>query len=368
VDENLDPVVAAIAAYGLTTRLRLPEHHLDDPPFDAVLVAARRARVLGMLTNAVADGAFPVTNAQRDRCAALEQAWAGQALHLERLLLEVTSVLERAAVRYRVFKGPALAHTVYPHPGWRVFADLDVLVPGAAFARARDAILEDLDAVQPIPELAPGFDGEFGKDAPLRVGQLEIDLHRTFASGPFGLTIPLDELFVSAAHLVLGGRAVPTLPPSAAFLQACVNAALGDLPVRACSLRDVVQLSTFVEDDVDAIMATAQRWGIGIVVHRAVDLAWPSLGLAPGPFTEWAERYRASPREQWFLRSYLTPARSYTRPAASLFVIKGVGPRVRYARALLFPQRTYLTSRGWRLGHHARRALDALRSTLSRHG
>ncbi len=322
---------------------------------------SRAQRVLGMLAAAVAEGAFPVSDRQLEALGAEELALAKQALVLERLLLRVAAVLEDADVPYRVFKGPALAHLAYPAPRWRMFADLDLLVPGSSFARARDAILGELDGTQPIPELRPGFDEEFGKEALLKVEGREIDLHRTFVTGPVGLTIPLEELFDAPAELPLGGRSLPTLGPAVAFLHACINAAVGDFPVRACSLRDVIQLSAVAASDPGAVTATAQRWGIGAVVQRAVGLAWPGLGLDDGPLTDWAAAYRPGMRERLGLRSYLTSGRSYSRPLASLLVIRGVRARARYARSLLFPQRSYLTSRGWGLGVHARRALASLR-------
>ncbi|MCJ7436446.1 MAG: nucleotidyltransferase family protein, partial [Acidimicrobiia bacterium] len=238
---------------------------------------------------------------------------------------------------------------------------IDLLVPSAGFERARQAILTDLDGVQPIPELRPGFDEEFGKEALLEVEGREVDLHRTFVTGPVGLTIPLDELFEERAALPLGGRSLPTLGPVASFLQACINAAVGDFPVRACSLRDVVQLSGVAEREADRVTATAERWGVGLVVKRAVDLAWPGLGLDDGPLSDWASGYRAGLRARLSLRSYLTPARSYTRPAASLLVIPGVRPRLRYVRSILFPQGAYLASRGWGLRSHARRAMSGFR-------
>jgi hypothetical protein len=196
---------------------------------------------------------------------------------------------------------------------------------------------------------------------------LEVDLHRTFAIGPVGFTVPLDELFREQATFELGGRALPTLTPVSTFLQVCINAAVGDLPPRACSLRDVVQVGALVEDRFDVVVDTAHRWGIGMLVQRAIDLAWRAFRLSGGPFSEWAANYRPSARERWMLRAYLTPARSYTRPAASLLVIRGVRARARYARALLVPQHDYLTSRGWRLDSHARRALHSLRALATRH-
>ena len=81
-------------------------------------------------------------------------------------------------------------------------------------------------------ELRPGFDREFGKDVLIRINGIELDIHRTFVTGPFGLTIPLEQLFASATPFAVGGRTLHALGGEEMFLQACYNAALGDRPVR----------------------------------------------------------------------------------------------------------------------------------------
>ncbi|MBA3621797.1 MAG: hypothetical protein H0W51_05695 [Euzebyales bacterium] len=58
------------------------------------------------------------------------------------------------------------------------------------------------------PQLRPGFDRRFGKGAPLRRDEgWELDLHRTFVMGPFGLTVDLDGLFASSRRSGSGPHA-----------------------------------------------------------------------------------------------------------------------------------------------------------------
>ena len=350
-------LMPAIAAFGCATTLDLPTEPIDDAAFRRVLSRAAGQRLVGMMAAAVAADAFAVTDDQRDRLAQTEQRWAVQALHVEQLLLALVDVLSPGGIEYRVFKGPALARTVYPDPSWRPFADVDLLVRGADFDQARSLIVGALGAEQPVPELRPGFDREFGKEALLKVdGRYEIDLHRTFVTGPIGLTIPLEELFQRGSTFELAGRELCTLDPLHAFLQTCINAAVGDFPPRTCSLRDVAQLAPMVADCHDEVAATAARWRCGLALKRALELTQSGLGLDSMPTIA----HRAGAVERLGMRSYLTPARSYTRPAASLLAIRGFGPRLRYLRAIVSPQPAYLESRGWSRRAHAKRALTRL--------
>jgi hypothetical protein len=145
------------------------------------------------------------------------------------------------------------------------------------------------------------------------------------------------------------------------FLHACYNAALGDLPVRWSALHDLLLIHRRHAIDNEAVSVMAAAWGATAVVRHAACLtidtfrlgrrhALASLGALPVPA-----------REARRLQSYLTRARSYRRPLASLSAIKGMRARARYARALVTPSEAYLRSRGWTEGSHVRRALRGLR-------
>jgi hypothetical protein len=334
---------------------------LDDDDFLKLLLLCESHRLLGSLADAVETGRLPVTASQRSLLEEKLLVWLSHSIEVERLLLRVGECCARAGIPMRVLKGVALAHLVYPDPAQRVFADLDLLVPGDRFEEVAALARDELGGIQSVAELRPGFDREFGKDATVKVGRVELDLHRTFVTGPFGLTIPLGDLFADGTPLMVGGQTFAALDPAPMLLHACYNAALGDLPVRLCALRDLLLLCATPGADLDRVVELARSWGGIAVVRRAAQLAVAELSL---PASHPLAALTAVPvprRERWALRSYLSPARSYSRPLASLLVIPGVRARVRYLRALVRPSGEYLASRGWTNASHRRRAVARAR-------
>ncbi|HEY5664580.1 MAG TPA: nucleotidyltransferase family protein [Ilumatobacter sp.] len=363
---DLQPdLLGRVAAHGLAAVADpLDADHpveLGAAEFDRLFAQVERHRLLGLFAAAVTDGSIRLDPADVERVADTHEVWGAHVLRIERLLLDLDPLLRAAGIEYRLFKGAALARSVYADPAHRLYADLDLLVPGDRFDRAVRLLGTELGGVPALPELRPGFDREFGKDATVRVGRVEVDLHRTFVTGPIGLSVPLDDLFGDAGSVVIAGRRLPTLAPIDTFLQTCLNAAVGDFPVRYGSLRDVAGLVAASDPDPAAVAEVARRWRSVAVVKRAIDETWRCLGLTPCELSCWAAEVRPGRVDRLLMRSYLTPARSYTRPAASLAVIPGFRARVRYGRALVRPQRAYLTARGWTQFGHARRAFDRLR-------
>ncbi len=138
------------------------------------------------------------------------------------------------------------------------------------------------------------------------------NLHRTFVTGPFGLTIGLDELFTSGTEISIGTRPLLALSAEHQFLHACYNVALGDYPVRLCSVRDLLLCLQHLDVDLDQIVAIAARWNGTAVVQRAAAAAIETVGaqVAAG-FIE-LHALTVPRRGQWLMGSYLTAARSYS--------------------------------------------------------
>lgn len=360
-DVEIDAVMRAAVVHGCAnSAARWPSTPLADEVFEQVVHRALQQRLLGALAEAVLDGSWSVTPAQRARLSVDHTRWSAHALGLERLLVEMAGHFEAAGIEFRVLKGTALAHLVYDDPSWRLGADVDLLVPADHFDAAVDLAEAKLGGERELPELRPGFDREFGKESLVRVGPYELDLHRTFVTGPFGLTIDLDELFDQHTPLTIGGRELRALGSTHLFLHACYNAALGDYPVRWCSIRDLLRCRDHLEVEMVEVLAMAQRWGAVAVVQRAAQLVIEVAGEeVAGSFGELAA-LDVPRRERWLLGSYLTSARSYSRPLAALAVIPGVSARARYLRAVLAPSETYLRTRGWDRRGHVSRALRRL--------
>jgi hypothetical protein len=346
---------AAVAAYGLPSAHSL--ERADRSGFGALLAECERERVTGLLARAVRDGRLAIEDDQREQLEDVFRAWLTHALRVEQLLLGVTRELDRAAIETRVLKGVALSHTAYPDPSDRVFGDVDLLVPGHQLRRAAEVVGERFDAPRPQPELRPGFDDRFGKEVMLRVRGIEVDLHRTFVEGAYGLTVQLGDLFAPPYRFPLGGYEFDALPQPQRLLHACYAAALGDWPPRLMSLRDVAQLILKEQPHIVDVLTMARSWRAEAVVARAIVTTWDVLALTQRPpLVNWAFNYAPGRTDRMLLAAHEGPARAFTRHAAAVVVLPDVDARLAYLHAIVFPQRSYLEARGLSAGAHAKRA------------
>ena len=342
-----DAALAGVAAYGLATTREQPTEPLEQAAFAALLLGAERHRILGLLGAAVGAGDFPVTDDQHDLLEQQLQAWLAHALRVERLLLVAVGALADAAIDHRVLKGVALAHSVYPDPAWRVFGDVDLLVPPDMLTRAASVLEHALPAAREAPELRPGFDDRFGKEVLLRVGALELDLHRTFVEGALGLTLHLPDLWEAPDGCVIGGRGVAVLPAPQRLLHAAYAAVLGDWPPRFIARRDLAQILTLLDPDPERVLTLARRWRAEAVLARALRETWETLGVRHTPWlVEWARAHRSGRLDRLLVASHLGRARAHTRHGVALIVVSGVRARLAYLRAIAWPQRAYLDARG----------------------
>ena len=352
----------AVAAYGLPTTHEIRGGPFDDDDFRALTSKCEQHRLLGFLAATVRGEHVAVTGEQHEQFETQYAGWLAHDVRLEQMLLRALASLAEASIRSRVFKGVALAHTVYDDPATRVFADVDLLVPSSDFLRSVAVLGDALGAERQQPELRPGFDERFGKEAMVRTPDgLELDLHRTFVDGAYGLTVALDQLFGPPYRFPLGKYELETLPMPARFLQACYAAALGDWPPRLVSLRDVAQLVLRERPNLVDVLLAAREWQCEAVVARAVTAAWEQLAITElPPIVEWARRYEPTRRDRFLLASHTGPARSFTRHAAAIVVIPDMAMRLEYLRAVAWPQRSYLAARSMTPVEHASRAMKRL--------
>lgn len=363
---STDPVrlLHSVAAFGLPGALRdFPTRPLDDAVWRTLLAGVRNQRLEGHLADAVVSRALPASDRQIDEVAAAHQAAMWQVLRLERRLIEAVDVLDAAGLDSRVLKGSAYAHLCYPNPALRVFGDIDLLVRTDAFDDAV-AVLDAAGFRRRWAQPRPGFDRRFGKGATLDGPDgVELDLHRTFTLGPYGLKVHLDDLFDSAAVFTVGGRQLQALAAEERFLHTCYHAALGSPSPRLVPLRDVAQQALAGREDLDSarVLDLARRWRGQAVLARAIRLAWDMLDVADVlPLSVWAERYEPSREERRALSVYVGRNRSYgAKVVASLGALPGLADKVAFLRALALPQRAFVTERGtayrrlWRRGGRA---------------
>jgi hypothetical protein len=340
--------IIALAGFGLPGASAPPAEPLGPEAWQALRLAVGHQRIEGLLAAAVEAGVWPMTCEQHDDVREAARARAKVDLCLERELLVVVRALEDAGLACRVLKGPAWAHSVYPDPAWRGFGDVDLLVRGDDWYRVID-VLQATGARRMLPELRPGFDRRFGKDATLvaRSGW-QLDLHRRLVVGPFGIWADEGDLFARPATLSIGGVTMATLNQEASFLHACYNAALADDPPRLIAVRDVCQVALAGTPEPRVVEEMARRWRAPAVIARALALAADVLGqeLWHLPIAAPFATQRVTTRERALVASYRGPGRGYTSQLATVVAIRGAGERLAYLRALARPQPDYLLARG----------------------
>ena len=354
-------LATSVAAYGLPNRSSLPARPLRTHEWEPLIRGARDHRTIGLLARAVADGSFVTTTEQAEEAYDTHAEAMGLAVVLERVLLDVASVLTGAAVDCRVLKGSAVAHLVYPDPAQRPFGDVDLLVPAAQFDLTV-ALLVDAGYRRERPQLRPGFDRRFAKSVTLTSPDgLPVDLHRTLAAGRFGVTLAVNQLFAASSPLVLGGQTLSALGPEDRFLHACYHAVLGSSSPPLLALRDIAQMLLTTDLDMVEVQQRSQLWRGQAVLARAVVLTWETLALVPAPaLVAWARCYRPDRSERRVLRAHTVHRSGGTQALTALAAITGLREKLAFLWALAVPQRGYLgdgRSRYWRWWVRGARAL-----------
>lgn len=340
-----DRLARQVAAFGLN---ELNGEVTSIPPeeWPLLLPTLYQQRLTGFAAAAAEAGSLTLSSEQAEELLERHREAMLQVLALERHLVTLSEALEKAGVQMILLKGSALAHTVYPDASWRPFADLDFLVRGNDFQLATE-VLADMGFHRSLPEPRARFDVRFGKAAELAgPAGLMVDLHRTLVVGPFGLWIDLDELFTGTAPLNVGGRLLHRLDDESLFLHACIHASLGWWPPLLMPVRDVAQVASFGDVDWDLVAARTRRWRLAAVVRHALTTASDFLGAS---FPQEAKALKAIPSrrsERRALDAYITNKRQRGGTAISTIrAIPGLPAKIAYARALLFPDRAFLSAR-----------------------
>lgn len=341
------PLLRAIAAFGLAgTMLDMPDRRLDDAEFDRVHAAVRSQRLTGLFWSAIAAGALPVSGSQRDRAEESHLEALTSALVLEHLLIQTLAALDQAGIAVRTLKGTTAAHLDYPDPSLRTFGDIDLLVPSEQFDDAV-AVLADQGNTRLRSEPRPGFDARFSKGCTFRTPDgLEIDLHRTLTSGPFGVRVALAELWERNERFHLACSTVRTLAVEERLLHTSYDAVLSRLPVGLVPLRDTAQILLTHRVDVDRMRHLMRASGGEPVVARAIRWAWQELAIADlVHLSVWAQNYQDDPQASADLAVYRGESTYAAKSLATVRALPTFSHKARFVLALAMPQRSYLRGR-----------------------
>jgi len=252
---------------------------LDAKAAHDVLARARFDHVTGFLASAVLAGV--VIAQDDDVTSGLWRQWRAELLlcvRLEALAVRTAGILDAAGINWRLTKGAALAHLDYPDPSMRTFGDVDLVVHPSDWPAAF-RLLTGNGYRREAGTLPHGYDARYGKGATLKSDDgLEVDLHRRFAIGRFGVAARMESVFDSSSSIELAGRRIPVLEPASRLLHACFHAVLGGFR-RLRAFRDVAQLILVTGADWRRTFAIARSWKAEAVVASAIIDSWNRLQL-----------------------------------------------------------------------------------------
>ncbi len=338
----------SVAASGLShTDGVWPDAPLDEGRWGELLDVVREQRLAGLLVHAISNRSLPAMPYQLAQARTEHFIATARVVSIETSMLQVVGQLREAGVDVRVLKGSAVANLDYPDPALRHFIDIDLLVRSSQFDRAV-AALTAAGHVRRHPQPRAGFDRRFSKGTSfILAGRLGIDLHRTFVMGPFGLRVRLEDLWGQGDSFSVGGIELLALAPELRFLHACFHAALGDAVPRLVPQRDVAQMLQNNGLDLRRVEELMHDWRAEAVVARAVSHAWHTLRIRDSSkFVESALGYRPSSRAARELALYSHHEGSYARKSlGALLAVPGLRSKAAFARALAFPDRSYVAGR-----------------------
>jgi hypothetical protein len=261
---------------------------------------------------------------------------------------QLLALFERDRIPVVLLKGAALAHTVYADPGLRPMADLDVLVPYAAFPRARAILIEQNYA--PILESGDGFDWHFahaqGFEGRGRQPRL-VELHwHLFGLPYYRERVPIEWFWSRTMSARLGERTVRVFSPEAQVLHLAAHLALQhqqrplvwtfDLALVLSHWRDQIQWQSLIDSarafELSEVLRSAladveQVWGATIPDH-----AWKLLGA------------HVSLHER-LLSAAVTADRVEARDVWDGLLMPGWKGKLGYFRQVLFPGVEYMRTR-----------------------
>ena len=335
-----DATVRAVAGTVIGGRGNYPREPLAAAPWARLVATVRGERLQPQLASAIASRRLPASEDQAGEAERMHAAAMATALMLDRQLLETATLLGSRSIPFRVVKGPAAAHLDYPDPSQRAYGDIDLLVPSQHVDRAVTTLTE-AGGRRSYREPLPGFDRRFGKGMSFRMpSNLEVDVHRTLALGPFGLALDPDGLWDREDSFELGGRRMLAMDRSRRFLHACYHAMLGRGRPRFLPLIDLVLTAPMTDEDRWMVETLARRWQADTVVQYAVASARMQLGWeVPTGVAEMTDRLAPTPRQQRWLKGYRGRGRSSARlTLTAVEAIEGWHNRFDYVHAVLWPR------------------------------
>jgi len=332
--------LVASAGVGLPGERSRPSP-VDSNTWPHVLASLTTQRIAGLALSAIEQGMLTVAEDQQDELHDAHVEAMANCLRIEQHIARVTSLLEAGGIPLRVLKGSAVAHLDYEDVSLRSFGDADVLLRAVDIERGL-ALLAEAGYRRPAPAARVGFDRRFGKGTYLVADDgYEVDVHRTFAMGPYGYTVKPEDLWLDHDEFLLGDLRIPALASETRMLHACFHAVVGNPLDRVLPYRDVAEIMLYGEFSWDRVLELAERWQASGVVSRALVTTWEVLSIDTEPEQiTWARAHPPSKREATMLAVYAANTSYAAKSVGSLRVMTW-SDRLAFVRLLAGSDRSF---------------------------
>jgi hypothetical protein len=245
---------------------------VDAAPVNALPAAAALHRVGGTVLRGL-NGVDGVPDEVRERLGALRHQSSLRHLLLTGALSDIGSAFDDAGVDWVVMKGPVVAALLYPEPGDRSYADLDLLVARRHYPAAM-RVLESLGYQHVIHNWALAEQMLAGQVA-MKSPSVNIDLHwhlhysredrRPFALDP-------EAMIERRRFVAVSGMRAPVLDPVDNLLTLTFHAARSD-GHRLIWLKDIERAVSIESPDFDELVRRCRSYRcappVGVMLGRA---------------------------------------------------------------------------------------------------
>ncbi len=294
-------------------------------------------------------------------------------LRHQQVLTEAVAALRAKNIEPILFKGTALAYSLYPNPVWRSRGDTDMIVAPQDWARASEALVAlGFRRVTGVSGEFVSYQDSYTKE--INSGRHTIDLHRRINNSEL-----LSRLF-SYAELRAEASSLPELcdgamaaGPVHALLLACLHPAThkhhpyfvdsiayygGDRLIWHYDVHLLVQ--SFTQVQWQELVDQAAARGLCAISLDGINQAAACYGTRCPDFVR-----RALTKTGERVMTYIN-AGSLRQSWIDFTAIPGFGNRLRFARELVFPPRAYMRARyepssdAWLPWLYARRATGGI--------
>jgi hypothetical protein len=192
--------------------------------------------------------------------------------------VRLAALLENAGIGVLVFKGPAVSWTLYDDPALREMTDLDLLVRPRDARRAYGLLISE--GYQPdYPGIHWTFLQSHNNEAPLRRGEVVVDLHWETSPGNFRPARDHDAAWTRGRRVPVAGGAVPTFAAEDLLLFLCVHGGT-HCWAQLNWLADVARLVAREPLDWDLVLSRARATGSAPALSLALALLRDLLGVS----------------------------------------------------------------------------------------